>query len=117
VILKIADFVGSTSALLNYTIQSPAKTFIVATESGILHEMTEKNPGKVFIPAPPNDSTCACNECQFMKLNTMEKLYRCLKDETPEIFLDEEVIRKAAKPIKRMLELSEVSHSPAPKPC
>ncbi|MDR1526136.1 MAG: quinolinate synthase NadA [Dysgonamonadaceae bacterium] len=107
VILKIADFVGSTSALLNYSIQSPVKTFIVATESGILHEMKEKNPDKIFIPAPPNDSTCACNECHFMKLNTMEKLYNCLKDETPEIFVDEEVIRKAVKPIHRMLELSE----------
>ena len=107
VILKIADFVGSTSALLSYSIKSSAKEFIVATESGILHEMREKNPDKTFIPAPPNDSTCACNECSFMKLNTMEKLYNCLKYEMPEIFIDEEVIRKAVKPIKRMLELSE----------
>ncbi|MDR0542344.1 MAG: quinolinate synthase NadA [Dysgonamonadaceae bacterium] len=107
VILKIADFVSSTSALLNYSIKSPAKTFIVATESGILHEMREKNPAKTFIPAPPNDSSCACNECNFMKLNTMEKLYSCLKYEIPEIFLDEQVIRKAAKPIRKMLELSE----------
>ncbi|MDR2622237.1 MAG: quinolinate synthase NadA [Dysgonamonadaceae bacterium] len=107
VILKIADFVGSTSALLHYSTQSPAKTFIVATESGILHEMKEKNPDKLFIPAPPNDSTCACNECNFMKLNTMEKLYRCLKDEKPEIFVEEEIIRKAVRPIRRMLELSE----------
>ena len=107
VVLKMADFVGSTSALLNYSIKSPAKEFIVATESGILHEMKEKNPDKLFIPAPPNDSTCACNECSFMKLNTMEKLYNCLKYEMPEIFIDEEVIRKAAKPIKKMLELSE----------
>jgi len=107
VILKIADFVGSTSALLNYSIKSPAKEFIVATESGILHEMEEKNPDKTFIPAPPNDSTCACNECSFMKLNTMEKLYNCLKYEMPEIFIDDEIIRKAVKPIKRMLELSE----------
>ena len=109
VILKISDFIGSTSALLNYSIQSPAKEFIVATESGILHEMKEKNPGKTFIPAPPNDSTCACNECSFMKLNTLEKLYNCLKYEMPEIFIDEEIIRKAEKPIKRMLELSEQS--------
>ena len=107
VILKVADFIGSTSALLNYAIKSPAKIFIVATESGILHEMQAKNPEKIFIPAPPNDSSCACNECSFMKLNTMEKLYNCLKYEMPEIFVDEEVIRKAVKPINRMLELSE----------
>jgi quinolinate synthase len=107
VILKIADFIGSTSALLNYSIKSSVKEFIVATESGILHEMKEKSPDKFFIPAPPNDSTCACNECSFMKLNTMEKLYNCLKYEMPEIFIDEEVIRKAVKPIKKMLELSE----------
>ncbi|GHT88171.1 quinolinate synthase A [Bacteroidia bacterium] len=107
VILKIADFIGSTSALLNYATKSSNKEFIVATESGILHEMQEKNPDKIFIPAPPNDSTCACNECNFMKLNTMEKLYNCLKYEMPEIFIDEEVIKKAVKPINRMLELSE----------
>ena len=107
VILKIADFIGSTSALLNYSIKSPVKEFIVATESGILHEMKVKNPEKVFIPAPPNDSTCACNECSFMKLNTMEKLYNCLKYEMPEIFLDDEVIQKAVSPINKMLELSE----------
>ena len=107
VILKIADFVGSTSALLSYSIKSSAKEFIVATESGILHEMQDKNPGKKFIPAPPNDSTCSCNECSYMKLNTMEKLYNCLKYEMPEIFIDEKIIKKAVKPIKRMLELSE----------
>jgi quinolinate synthase len=107
VILKIADFVGSTSALLNFSTKSDKKEFIVATESGILHEMTEKNPDKIFIPAPPNDSTCACNECNFMKLNTMEKLYDCLKNETPEILVDEETIKKAVKPIRKMLEISE----------
>ena len=107
VILKVADFVGSTSALLNYATRSDNKEFIVATESGILHEMQEKNPGKVFLPAPPNDSTCACNECVFMKLNTMEKLYNCLKYEVPEIFIDEKIINKAKKPIQKMLELSE----------
>jgi quinolinate synthase len=107
VILKIADYIGSTAGLLNYSIKSSAKKFIVATESGILHEMKEKNPDKIFIPAPPNDSTCACNECNFMKLNTMEKLYNCLKYEIPEIFIADEVIVKAVKPIKRMLELSE----------
>jgi quinolinate synthase len=107
VILKIADFVGSTSALLSYATKSPGKEFIVATESGILHEMKEKNPDKVFIPAPPNDSTCACNECNFMKLNTLEKLYNCLKYEMPEIFISEEIQKKAIKPIRRMLEISE----------
>jgi len=106
VILKIADFIGSTSALLDYSTKSTAEEFIVATESGILHKMKEKNPNKLFIPAPPNDSTCACNECSFMKLNTMEKLYNCLKYEMPEIFIDEEVIRKAVRPIHKMLELS-----------
>ena len=107
VVLKLADHIGSTASLLNYTINSKTKEFIVATESGILHEMKTKNPGKLFIPAPPNDSTCACNDCSFMKLNTMEKLYNCLKYEMPEIFIDEEVILKAKKSINKMLELSE----------
>ncbi|MCL1937818.1 MAG: quinolinate synthase NadA [Candidatus Azobacteroides sp.] len=107
VILQVADCIASTSGLLEYASRSDKKTFIVATESGILHEMKKNNPDKEFIPAPPNDSTCACNECNFMKLNTMEKLYNCLKYEIPEIFLDEEVIRKAVKPIQRMLDISE----------
>ncbi|MDR0833949.1 MAG: quinolinate synthase NadA [Candidatus Symbiothrix sp.] len=107
VILKIADHIASTSGLLNYATKSKNQEFIVATESGILHEMQEKNPTKTFIPAPPNDSTCACNECNFMKLNTLEKLYDCLKNETPEIFLDAQTIEAAAKPIRRMLELSD----------
>jgi quinolinate synthase len=107
VILKIADFVGSTSALLSYAAKSPKREFIVATESGILHEMKGKNPDKIFIPAPPNDSACACNECNFMKLNTLEKLYNCLKYEMPEIFISEEVQQQAVKPIRRMLEISE----------
>jgi len=107
VILKIADYIGSTAALLSYSTKSPVQKFIVATESGILHKMKEKNPDKIFIPAPPNDSTCACNECSFMKLNTLEKLYNCLKYETPEILIDDEVIQKAVKPVNRMLELSE----------
>ena len=107
VILKIADFVGSTSALLNFTTKSSNKEFIVATEPGILHEMKEKNPDKVFIPAPPNDSTCACNECVYMKMNTMEKLYNCLKYEMPEIFIADEVQQKAVKSIQKMLELTE----------
>ncbi|GHT73264.1 quinolinate synthase A [Bacteroidia bacterium] len=106
-VLKIADYIASTSGLLNYASQSDKKEFIVATESGILHEMQKNNPDKNFIPAPPNDSTCACNECSFMKLNTLEKLYNCLKYEMPEIFIDEKIIEKAVKPINRMLELSE----------
>ena len=91
VVLKLADFVGSTAALLKHAVQSDAQRFIVATESGILHEMQKKCPQKTFIPAPPNDSTCACNECSFMRLNTMEKLYNCLKYEFPEIEVDSEV--------------------------
>ncbi|GHT67021.1 quinolinate synthase A [Bacteroidia bacterium] len=107
VILKIADCIGSTSGLLKFAGNSPSKEFIVATESGILHQMQQKNPDKIFIPAPPNDSTCACNECNFMKLNTLQKLYNCLKNETPEIFIPEEIQKKAVKPIRKMLEISE----------
>ena len=107
VVLKFADHIGSTASLLNYTKTSPAKEFIVATESGILHEMRKMNLEKLFIPVPPNDSTCACNECNFMRLNTMEKLYNCLEYEMPEIFVDENIRRKAVKPIQRMLEISE----------
>ena len=105
-VLLMADFIGSTQALLNYTISSDKQQFIVATESGILHEMQKKNPGKTFIPVPPNDSTCACNECNFMRLNTLEKLYLCLKNEKPEILIDEKIREKAVKPILRMLEMS-----------
>ena len=107
VVLKLADFVGSTAALLKHAVQCDAQRFIVATESGILHEMQKKCPQKTFIPAPPNDSTCACNECSFMRLNTMEKLYNCLKYEFPEIEVDSEVAKKAVLPIKRMLDISE----------
>jgi quinolinate synthase len=107
VVLKLADFVGSTAALLKHAVQSDAQRFIVATESGILHEMQKKCPQKTFIPAPPNDSTCACTECSFMRLNTMEKLYNCLKYEFPEIEVDSEVAKKAVLPIKRMLDISE----------
>ncbi|MDR0412644.1 MAG: quinolinate synthase NadA, partial [Dysgonamonadaceae bacterium] len=106
-VLKVADCIASTSGLLQYASQSDNNTFIVATESGILHEMKKHNPTKQFIPAPPNDSTCACNECGFMRLNTPEKLYQCLKNETPEIHIDANVIREAVKPIHRMLALSE----------
>ena len=105
-LLLVADFIGSTAALLNYTISSDKKKFLVATESGIIHEMQKKNPDKEFIPVPPNDSTCACNECNFMRLNTLEKLYKCLLNETPEILVEESVREKAVKPILRMLELS-----------
>ena len=106
-VLKVADYIASTSGLLEYASCSDKKEFIVATESGILHEMRNKNPEKVFIPAPPNDSTCSCNECNFMRLNTMEKLYNCLKYEIPEIFIDDDTIEKAVKPINKMLELSD----------
>ncbi|MDR0845385.1 MAG: quinolinate synthase NadA [Tannerella sp.] len=105
-VLQAADFIGSTAALLNHTVQSSKMQFIVATESGVIHEMRKQNPSKTFIPAPPNDSTCACNECNFMRLNTMEKLYRCLRDEQPEITVEESIREKAVRPILRMLELS-----------
>jgi len=105
-ILTIADFIGSTAALITYTMQSSKTAFIVATESGVIHEMRKRSPQKTFIPAPPNDSTCACNECCFMRLNTMEKVYLCLRDEQPEIQIDPKIREKAVKPIQRMLELS-----------
>lgn len=105
-VIQVSDFVGSTAALIRHTTESDRKQFIVATESGVIHEMRKKNPGKEFIPAPPNDSSCACNECNFMRLNTMEKLYNCLKYEKPEILVDREVQQKAVLPIRRMLELS-----------
>lgn len=106
-IIQISDFVGSTAALLKHTIKSPATQFIVATESGVIHEMRKRSPHKEFIPAPPNDSTCACNECNFMRLNTMEKLYNCLNLEQPEILVDPKIQRKAIRPIQRMLDISE----------
>ena len=106
-IVVLADKVGSTAALLNYAINSDAKEFIVATESGILHEMKKKCSDKTFIPAPPEDGTCACNDCNFMKLNTLEKLYNCLKYEQPVIEVDNEVAEKARIPIQRMLDISE----------
>lgn len=104
-ILKEADFVGSTSALLKYTQSSPSKQFIVLTESGILHQMRKASPGKLFIEGP-NDSGCACNECPYMKLNTMENLLECMRKGSPEIVLSEELRQKAYLPLKRMLELS-----------
>jgi quinolinate synthase len=105
-VLENADFIGSTSALLNYVIKSDAKKFLVATETGILHQMQKNCPDKTFIPAPPNN-TCACNECPYMKLNTLEKIYFALKNEEPEIVMSEELIEKAKKPLLRMLELSK----------
>ncbi len=107
VVLNISDYIGSTSALLAYTSTSDCAEYIVATESGILHKMKQANPTKTFIPAPPNDSTCACNECNFMRLNTLEKLYACLLNETPEIQVNEQIRIKAVKPIVRMLEMSK----------
>jgi quinolinate synthase len=106
VILMVADHVGSTSSLLKFVIESDINEFIIATESGILHEMQKQAPGKLFIPAPPNDSTCACNDCGFMKLNTMEKVYNALLNEQPEILIDEELQQKAIKPILKMISLS-----------
>ncbi|WP_430814353.1 quinolinate synthase NadA [Carboxylicivirga sp. RSCT41] len=106
-LLLLADFVGSTAALLKHSINSDANKFIVATESGIIHQMQKESPDKVFIPAPPNDSTCACNDCEYMKLNTMEKLYNSLKYEWPSIDVDEDIRKDAVKPINRMLDISK----------
>ena len=105
VILEKADFIGSTTALLNYSKKSTSKEFIVATETGILHQMQKASPDKTFIPAPPNNS-CACNNCPYMKLNTLEKIYIALKYEQPELLMDENLISAAKKPIITMLELS-----------
>jgi quinolinate synthase len=106
-VVKVADKVGSTAALLKFSISDEATEFIVATESGILHEMQKACSEKTFIPAPPEDSTCACNECNFMKLITMQKLYNCLKYEWPTVEVDKEVAEKAIRPINKMLEISE----------
>lgn len=104
-ILEHADFIGSTTALLNYSKKSADKEFIVLTETGILHQMQKASPDKTFIPAPPNNS-CACNDCPHMKLNTMEKIYVALKHEQPELLMSDDLITKAKKPILKMLELS-----------
>jgi quinolinate synthase len=106
-VLLLAKFIGSTTALLNYVEKSPARKFIVATESGILHQMNKQCPDKTFIPAPSIDATCGCNDCSYMKLNSLQKLYICLKHELPEITLSQEVIEKAQVPILRMLEISK----------
>ena len=105
-VINLADKVGSTAALLKYSITDDAQEFIVATESGILTEMQKSAPQKTFIPAPPDDSTCACNECNYMKLITLEKLYNCLKYEWPSVEVEPEVAEKAVRPIQRMLEIS-----------
>jgi len=104
-ILDHADFIGSTTALLNYSKKSDDKEFIVLTETGILHQMQKSNPEKTFIPAPPNNN-CACNDCPYMKLNTLEKIYIALLHEQPELLMSDDMIEKAKKPILKMLELS-----------
>ncbi len=104
-VLAVADYIGSTTALLKFSQVDTSQEFIVATEAGILHQMQKASPQKTFIPAPP-DNSCACNDCPYMKLNTLEKLYLCLKYETPEILMDEELRLAAKKPIERMLEIS-----------
>ena len=106
-VAKLADKVASTAGLLKHAVNSPKKDFIVATESGILHEMRKQCPEKNFIPVPPEDGTCACNECNYMRLNTLEKLYNTLKYEWPEVTVDPEITKEAVKPIQRMLEISE----------
>jgi quinolinate synthase len=106
VILNLADFIGSTTALLNFSKTSESTKFIVATEAGILHQMILASPNKTFIPAPPI-TNCACNDCPHMKLNTLEKIYNCLKYELPEIILSDDLIAKAKKPIVEMLRLSK----------
>ncbi|MEO5945279.1 MAG: quinolinate synthase NadA [Chitinophagaceae bacterium] len=107
-ILRIADFIGSTTGLLKYSQTDPSTEFIVATETGILHQMMKASPQKTFIPAPPNNS-CACNDCPHMKLNSLEKLYLCMEYETPEINMDEELRLAAKRPIDRMLEISKAA--------
>ncbi len=105
VVLDQADFIGSTSALLRYVQQSSIGEFIIATETGIIHQMEKSCPDKMFIPAPPEES-CACNQCPYMKLNTMDKLYLCMKNLTPEIIMDDDLIRRARIPIQRMMDMS-----------
>jgi quinolinate synthase len=104
-ILRLSDYIGSTTALLNYTKKDSSKEYIVATEAGILHQMQLSSPEKVFIPAPPTNN-CGCNDCPHMKLNTLEKLYLCMQYEQPELLMDRELMVAARKPIERMLEIS-----------
>jgi len=107
-VLKEADFIGSTTQLLNYVSKDPAQEFIVATETGILHQMQKNVPFKTLIPAPPNNA-CACNDCPHMKLNTLEKLYLCMEYEEPELLMDEQLRIAALKPIQRMMEISKAA--------
>ena len=107
-ILRIADYIGSTTGLLKFTQTDSSGEYIVATETGILHQMMKASPGKTFIPAPP-DNSCACNDCPHMKKNTLEKIYLCMKYEIPEILIDEELRLAAKKPIDRMLEISRIA--------
>ncbi|MDR2848856.1 MAG: quinolinate synthase NadA [Bacteroidales bacterium] len=106
-VLIVANHIGSTAALLKFSQTDPATTYIVATESGILHQMQKASPAKTFIPAPPADSTCACNDCRYMKLVTLQKICDCLESEKPEIILDKNLCAKAEKPILRMMEISK----------
>jgi quinolinate synthase len=106
-VLMVADHIGSTASLLKHTINDNSKTYIVATESGILHQMRKANPDKTFIPAPPKDSTCACSDCKFMKMITLKKIYHTLKYEKPEISLEQNLMDMARGSIVRMLEISE----------
>lgn len=109
-ILIVSDFIGSTAQLLNFTKKDDAQTYIVATEEGIIYQMQKANPNKKFIAAPPSDSDCLCNQCEFMKLITLEKIYNSLQTESPEIFVKPEIISKAVKPINKMLEISKRLH-------
>ncbi len=104
-ILRLADHIGSTTSILKYAVASPARAFIVATESGIIHQMKKACPDKTFIPAPPENG-CACNECPYMRLNTLERVYLCMRDRTPEITMAEELRLRALRPLARMLEMS-----------
>jgi len=108
IILRIADYIGSTTGLLKYSQKDSSQEYIVATETGILHQMMKASPGKTFIPAPPNNN-CACNDCPHMKRNTLEKIYLCMEYEIPEILMDEELRRAAKKPIDKMLEISKAA--------
>ena len=105
-VLQLADYIGSTTALLNYCQTSSAPEFIVATEPGIIHQMEKRVPHKRFIPAPPQNETCACNECPYMRLNTLEKLYLCMKNRSPSVDVPEPVRSQALRPIQRMLDMS-----------
>jgi quinolinate synthase len=104
-VLRLADHIGSTTSILNYAVTSPARSFIVATEAGIIHQMKKAAPDKTFIPAPP-DNGCSCNECPYMRLNTLEKVHRCMRDRQPEITMDEALRLKCLVPLRRMLEMS-----------